>query len=229
MARFRSLYLLPAFLLSVALGASEAEAGFDISFGPSNGLTSGPISFVEGQAGKLHVFIQRDAVVTTPALDSFTVQFNLTSVESPANGLLFTNPQQQSQLVSANYVFSGNSVVANSNGAQTIGSVQNSGLRYTGSDTVFAAAVAVPTSNRLLFSLDLNPVAEGNYLISVAAASSFISLDPNFNPISVPFTSSTGSIRVNAVPEPSALALLTSCLPGCLLTKRRRRALEKSR
>jgi hypothetical protein len=145
---------------------------------------------------------------------------NLSAVGgAPANGLLFASTQQQSQLVSTSYVFAGNSSVVSNNGQ--VGNVQLNGLRYTGSDTVVGSAVSVPTSNRILFSLDLNPVAQGTYQISVDTtlnATGF--LDGSF--ASIPFAHSAGLLSV--VPEPGSILLLFSSIPAFYLAYRRTRA-----
>lgn len=214
--RFSLLALLGSFL--ALYSTHSAEGGFVVSFGAGSGTTAGPVSFVEGQAGRLNVFIQRDAF-PTPSLESFTVRVNLSAVGgAPANGLLFASTQQQSQLVSASYVFAGNSSVVS---PSPVGNVQLNGLRYTGSDTVAGSAVSVPTSNRILFSLDMNPVAQGTYQISVDTtlnATGF--LDGSF--ASIPFAHSAGLLSV--VPEPGSILLLFSSIPAFYLAYRRTRA-----
>ena len=215
--RFSLLALLGSFL--ALYSTHSAEGGFVVSFGAGSGTTAGPVSFVEGQAGRLNVFIQRDAFPTEPLL-SFTVRVNLSAVGgAPANGLLFASTQQQSQLVSTSYVFAGNSSVVGNNGQ--VGIVQLNGLRYTGSDAVVGSAVSVPTSNRILFSLDMNPVAQGTYQISVDTtlnATGF--LDGSF--ASIPFAHSAGLLSV--VPEPGSILLLFSSIPAFYLAYRRTRA-----
>ncbi len=199
MYRYSLCKMLFAMLVALVSATPNAFADLIISFGPSNGLNSGPISFLEGQESKLNVLIQRDSA-QTPPLESFTVWVNLERISGlNPNGLLFATTQQESQLNSPNYVF-------NNVSSGLIGTVENSGLQYQGTDTTTANnAVTVPQSNRLLFSLDVSPIAQGEYRISVSAAnSSFIS--PDFN--SIPFTSSPGTISVTAVPEPSSLFIL---------------------
>jgi hypothetical protein len=219
--------LLPTLLIALTFLTTQADAGLVISFGPGNGLAGGPVSLVEGQAGKLNVLLRRDNDANTPALESFTVRLNLTPVgDSLANGLLFADPQQQSQLSSTNYVFDGNSFVANSNGGLSIGNVQNNGSQYTGTDLVLNTAVALPQTNRVLFTLDLTPVSKGNYQISVNTtpnATSFI--DSDFNPI--PFSHSSGTITVTAVPEPSSIALLIASIGAAALPALRRKSLNQ--
>jgi len=218
--RFSLLALLGFFL--ALYSTHSAEGGFVVSFGAGSGTTAGPVSFVEGQAGRLNVFIQRDAFPTEPLL-SFTVRVNLSAVGgAPANGLLFASTQQQSQLVSTSYVFAGNSSVVSNNGQ--VGNVQLNGLRYTGSDTVVGSAVSVPTSNRILFSLDMNPVAQGTYQISVDTtlnATGFVGFLDEI-PVSIPFAHSAGLLSV--VPEPGSILLLFSSIPAFYLAYRRTRA-----
>ena len=218
MNRFTLCQLLATVMIAITSAAPNAYADFIISFGPGNGLSSGPVSFVEGQAGKINVFIRRDAT-PTPSLENFTVWVNLEKIDGlNANGLLFSSAQEQSQLSSPNYVF-------NSVSAGLIGSVANGGLQYRGTDTTTVNnAVSVPQSNRLLFSLDLNPIAQGEYRINVSTGnSSFIS--PAI--ATIPFTSTAGSISVTAVPEPSSFALLIASIGAATLPAWRRKRLVK--
>lgn len=204
---------------------SSASADLMLTFG-----TSTPNPLVAGQAGILDVFIAASA--DSQILDGFQVQLELTAIgASPAGGLVFSDPQSDSQLTvggPSGYVFFGNSLSEMT--PAPVGSVSGGGSLYEGYDATFDfVPVTLTTTPRLLYRLNLTGVTAGKYSID---ANTFP--DPSFftdqlHPTNtgVAFTSTPIMLTVNAATAvPEASSLLTLGLAGsamALLRARRRR------
>lgn len=198
--------------------ASNAFATLVLSFSPST-----PNPLVAGGTGTLDVFVRTDS--GTQLLDGFQLQLRLTPTGgAPAGGLVFTDPQLDSQLGLGNYVFAGNSLVAQSPG-QSVGTVLPGGQVYNGLDgTNNFIPATVTTSGLLVYRLNLSAVTEGNYDLTVDTAQSSFFTDQT-DPLSTPilFTSTPITLTVTAVPEPSSIALLSLGLIAAAAKRRRRK------
>ncbi len=195
-------------LLLVSQLSPKASADIIVSFGP---LNPNPIAI--GGSGTIDVFARTD--VGTVALDGFQLQLLLTPTGgSPAGGLVFTDPQSDTQLTVGGpngYVFFGNSLSENT--AVPIGAVTNSGSTFTGFDSTFDfVPMTLTTSNRLLYRLDLTSVAAGTYDITANTGllDSFFSDQNDPTNTSINFTTETASLTTSpaAVPEPSSILVL---------------------
>lgn len=90
------------FATSAALWLSATNAHADFM------ITVGGLNLVEGGTGTLDVLIESNSLGGTP-LSLFNMRFEITPAGGTPTRLEFTDPQPDSQLTEAGYVFSGNS------------------------------------------------------------------------------------------------------------------------
>lgn len=158
MRRFVSL-----FAASVCwLLSSGASAALLVSFSPSS-----PDPLVSGSPGSIDVLLTSDN--SADQLGSFFAQFLIAPVGAPpANPLIFSGVQSESQLGDANYVFAGNSGLLSLPAPVTSiagGDTYLSDIEYT-----TGVPLAGPFGNRLLFRLDLAAFDPGQYTIELVTA-----------------------------------------------------------
>ena len=200
-------------LLFLVCVSQKASAGLILSFGT-------PTSLVAGSSGKIDIFLRRDLNVT-PNLSGFAIRLALTPTgSSPPTGLVFSNPQLQGQLTNSTYVFPGSSGGFNN-------TFQTSNTIYNASDfSTLSTGVAIPTSNRLLLSLDLAAVTPGDYRLSIVGGSTSFT-DSDFITIGYQLPAPL-ALTVSAVPEPSSMLLLGASACGAWYMNCRRRRKRKS-
>ncbi len=171
-------------------------------------------SVAAGGTGFVDVLVSSDAVPGAPdELDSFSGHFMITSVSSAVpDALQFLDPQNDSQLSIANYVFFGNSLTAPPIGL--VNSINTTNDDYVGGDaTLNGAGVLLDNtmSPFLLYRFDLDAtLANAGETFEIAlindAGTQF--LDTGFNPLAVNPISFTPFTITAAVPEPSTTAML---------------------
>jgi len=200
-------------LLFLVCVSQKASADLILSFGT-------PTSLVEGSSGKIDVFLRRGPIAT-PNLSGFAIRLAITPTgSSPSTGLVFSNPQLQGQLTNSTYVFPGSSGGFN-NTFQTFNTI------YNASDfSTVPAGVSIPTTNRLLLSLDLAAVTQGNYSLSIVGIGTSFT-DSGFNTINYQSPAPL-ALTVSAVPEPSSMLLLGASACGAWYMNCRRRRKRRS-
>jgi PEP-CTERM motif len=185
--RIRREVLVALAALAILLSAAPARAGTSpfVVFNPSS------VNVTPGGTGS----IELDLVNGGPAFD--LGGFNIDIDVSPSAGVTFTGG---SASTSDTYILSGNSsgpIVTNPDGPNTI---ELNDLANNGDQPV-----APGTWGLAVFTFSVAPgTPVGPVTVTIDPATSFV--DPSGSPISVDITT-TGTINVSSVPEPSALAM----------------------
>jgi len=184
-------------------------------------VTVGNLNLQPGATGSLDVFVR--STDGTDNLDTFSAELRI--VASGGTRLEFVNPPIDAQLGDARYVFPLDNSFAAFLGAPS-GMISASTLltpndTYTGGDnTMLGQGVAVPTNDKLLFTLaitadtDAAPAVGDTFTVSL--------IDSDFTYFLKPIDPETGILNyipvtcvagtVNIVPEQSTISLLVM---GC--------------
>ncbi len=193
-----SLYFQIAVLLLCL--SKPSDAAIIVSYGA-------PTNIVEGQSGTVDVFI-RSTEADTDFLAAFSAEFRIETVVGSV--LAFSNPQSESHIADPNYVFGSDTFGASSG-------LVNSPLVYIGGDGTFSGnPVVLPTTNALLFRLDLDAsqaTAGAQFRISLVNDATTSFLDDAFEATSTVNSSSFtnfATVNITAVPEPGTLAVMFS-------------------
>lgn len=186
-------------------------------------LTPSSATIAEGASGYLDVFINGD---TGDALDAFLAQLQITG----GSGLQFTDPQAESHLGIANYVFDGrsNSVITGSPTTSfpslltiNVGDISDDGSNapLTGGPDPFGGWVV--GSPRLLARIDFQALAggAGSYTVGIVSGNTSFT-DDALDPI--PFNAPSVGITVAPVPEPSSMVMVTFVAAGAFVLRRLR-------
>ncbi len=203
--------LLCAIPLFVVFGSATASAELILSFSPSS-----PSPLFAGSSGTIDVLIHSNS---DDVLDAFQLEFTLTPMGiSPAGGLKFSTTQLDAQLTDPDYVFAGRSLSQHT--GSSVGTVNFAGDVFTGYDAtddvndpehLTPLPVTLTTTDLLLFRLNLDAVAAGNYQISITSATFLENYFDDEND-GISFTAGNGMITVSdataAVPEPSTAVIL---------------------
>lgn len=214
------LVILAALCLTLIVGVPDAKAAFIVSF-----RTSVPDPLVAGGGGFVDVLVRSDQEAGE-SLEGYQVGLTIApggESPGPVDGLIFSDVQVDDELTDPNYVFVGNSFdfIA----PVAVGEVTPDQTKYIGSDITYDfAPVMLELTERLLFRLDISALTEGTYTISIdTLVTSFFS-DQN-DPLGTPvlFSSTAGTLKVIATPEPSSLLLISLGSAGMLAFRRRRR------
>lgn len=186
------------------------------------------VNIVAGQGGIVNVYLSSDGV--DPITD-FSFEFRITPVDGNPRQMLFADPQSDSQLFDSSYVFDRASLKRDGDPSlgitpSPVGDIsttlrpQDTFLGFDSDPTLLGASVGA--SELLLARLDLGPAVgllapiEGDQfqieMVTGAGSGSFF-LDLNSaTDLIVPFTSTSGTITVTAVPEPTSLWFAVSGL-----------------
>lgn len=219
------LAILAALCLTLIVGVPDAKAAFIVSF-----RTSVPDPLVAGGGGFVDVLVRSDQVLGE-SLEGYQVGVTIApggESPGPVGGLIFSDAQVDDELTDPDYVFFGNSF--NEKNQLAIGDVVGDvvdGTDYIGLDvTNDFTPVMLELTDKLLFRLDISALSEGTYTISLdtLVTSFFTDTDPE-NPVGTPiaFSSTAGTLKVIATPEPSSLLLISLGSMGMLAFRRRRR------
>ncbi len=185
--------------------------------------------FSPGSAGTVDVWISSDGADT---LNRFNFEFRIDPVGATATELQFLDPQSDSQLSNAGYVFSTGSLKRDGQvlpppfpgfppiiiAPTPVGSVSTTTSpndTFIGSDVSTANNVSLGATPRLLAELDLvsgsgtlAPNMGDSFTISLIAGPNTV-FHPDSSSSTLDYTSSSGTITfASAVPEPSGLALM---------------------
>lgn len=205
----RLLILTPLTLSCICNGG--ANAGLFISIANT--------TIAPGGSGSVDVTVQSDAA-SGDLLSQFGFEFRISTLG--ATQLDFANPQGDSELGDATYIFSGDSLANTAPPVGAVISVVVPNDAFVGGDATFSGVdVTVGTSARLLARLDLAtltalPPADGDsFSIELIAGQNTFFQDSEFR--GIVFQSSAGTITV-AVPEPSGAVLLICGLSCLVLT-----------
>lgn len=219
------LNVLMLFVCAACVAENVAHGGVLIRYSGST-ITAGGSGFVD-------VFVSSDAAAATPdVLDSFSAQFLITPIGgAPAAGLQFVDPQSDSQLGQANYVFFGDSLTPPPLGL--VSSVTNANDTYVGGDaTVSGLGVALDATSpeKLLFRLDLSAAQAtvgSQYALQLVNSGGTSFLDPSFSALTIDSSAFGPFTLTAAVPEPSSCCVAALVLCGVVLRARRRGAAKQ--
>lgn len=221
-SNWQLLVILAALCLTLIVGVPDAKAAFIVSF-----RTSVPDPLVAGGGGFVEVLVRSDQEAGE-SLEGYQVGVTIApggESPGPVGGLIFSDAQVDDELTDPNYVFVGNSF--NEEKAIAVGTVTNGGTDYFGLDvTNDYGPVMLELTDKLLFRLDISALTEGTYTISLdTLVTSFFTDTAPENPIGTPvaFSSTAGTLKVIATPEPSSLLLISLGSAGMLAFRRRRR------
>lgn len=184
-----------------------------------------------GSTGFVDVFVSSDADPLTPdILDSFSAHFLITPVGGAVvNGLQFTDPQSDSQLGHANYVFFGNSLLNSlSLPLGLVSTSTNANDTYIGGDATFdglGVALDNTTSPYLLFRFGLDATLANigdQFQMTLINDGSTSFQDTAPLPLALS-SSSFNTFTITAVPEPATGGVLLAGTVAGLWLKRRRK------
>ena len=223
--KLMSLSVLPHRFFTLALllltSANSAMADFEISVG------SGLID----PDGNLMLQIGINSTTPPQLLSDYELILEITPLGlAPGSSLVFANPQSESFLADADYVFAATSesiseglstVTANTRSQITLIDVSaNAAGDFLNVDVTTGQLLASVDLKHFLGGLSPAAVAGHQYEVSVSLLSGFFQASGD----EVDFTGNSGIVTVGAVaiPEPSFLALLGFASCGCVLARRRR-------
>ena len=213
-------YVITAFLV---MHSNAVVAGIIVSY------SGGAIA--AGGSGILDVFVASNAESATPdLLDSFSAHFEIAPIGGAvSNGLQFSDPQGETQLLDSSYVFNFNSL--GQAGFVPLGIVSTSvtanDTYIAGDGTVSGAGFALhkTSGTRLLFRLNLDASLAhmgDQYAFSLLNGPSTSFSDPSFFALSVQPDSFT-PFTITAVPEPAPNMFLAVSMVGIGWYQRRRK------
>jgi hypothetical protein len=166
-----------------------------------------------GSSGYVDVTIRSDSA---DALAQFGFEFRISTL-TPTQ-LDFVSPQSDAQLTDGAYMFAGDSLAADAGisvGSVTTVVVPND--TYLGGDaTLSGLEVPVPALPALLVRLELTtltslaPTIGDQFLVELVRGPNTFFQDSEFSDL--PFSSTSGTVTIGAIPEPSSLALQAGAL-----------------